>query len=163
MADAKKDAKSSKKRGKAGTFLFLIIIGLCTPFMLPSVILLIAGLVPTYVAFSTDSDPQKSGAVSVGAMNLAGILPFIIDLWSKGQTMENALQILATANTWLVILGVSAIGQLIVYAIPQAVATLTLVQVEMRLKTLNKNLESLKESWGPDVATAKPIDKIIPE
>jgi len=128
--------------------------------MLPTVILLLVGLIPTYVALSTDSDQQKSGAVSVGAMNFAGLLPFVIDLWSKGQTLPNAIQILATSNTWLVVLGASAVGQLIVYSIPQAIATLTLTQAESRAKALRKNLDMLKESWGPDVATTKPLDRI---
>jgi hypothetical protein len=157
---AKVDEKKGKKSGKLGMFTFLIIFGFAAPFMLPTVILLLVGLIPTYVALATDSDRQKSGAVSVGAMNCAGILPFVIDLWSKGQTMENTLQIMSTTNTWLVILGASAVGQLIVYTIPQAIATLTLTQAESRAKALRKNLELLKESWGPDVATTKPLSKV---
>ena len=125
--------------------------------------MLLAGLIPTYVAFATDSDPQKSGAVSVGAMNFAGLVPFIIDLWSKGQTMPNTVHILTTPDSWMIILGAAAIGQLIVYAIPQALATLTLSQAELRVKNMRKNLELLKESWGPEVATTKPIDKIVME
>ncbi len=159
---AKDDKKSGKKKsgGKLGMFSALIIISLAVPFMMPTVFLVLVGLIPTYVAFATDNDAQKSGAVSVGAMNFAGILPFIIDLWSKGQTMTNAIQIMGNANNWLIILGAAAIGQMVVYAIPQALATLTLTQAESRAKALRKNLDLLKESWGAEVATTKPIDKI---
>ena len=165
MADAKKtpETKAPKKSGKFGMFFFLLLFGFAAPFILPTMVLLIAGLFPTYVAFFTDNDNQKSGAVSVGAMNLAGLVPFIIDLWSGGQTMTNAFHILGNANNWLVIMGAAAIGQLIVYAIPQASATMTLTHAEGRVKILKKNLELLKESWGPDVATNKPVDKMIPE
>jgi hypothetical protein len=164
-APAKKDPgkKPKKKSGKLGMFTILILLCFAMPFMLPTVVLLLAGLIPTYVALSTDNDPQKSGAVSVGAMNFAGIVPFIIDLWSKGQTMPNALHILGDANSWVVILGAAAIGQLVVYAIPQALATLTLAQAESRVKAMRKNLTLLQESWGPEVATIKPIDKIVME
>jgi hypothetical protein len=158
--DEKKEVKK-KSGGKLGMFSALIVIGLAVPFMMPTVFLVLVGLIPTYVAFATDNDPQKSGAVSVGAMNFAGVLPFIIDLWSKGQTMGNAIQIMGIANNWLIILGASAIGQMIVYAIPQALATLTLTQAESRAKSLRKNLDMLKEAWGPEVATTKPIDKIL--
>jgi hypothetical protein len=157
------DGNAKKKSGKLGVFTIIIIVGFAMPFMLPTVVLLLAGLIPTYVALSTDSDPQKSGAVSVGAMNFAGIVPFIIDLWSKGQTMGNTLHILSDPNSWLIIFGAAAVGQLIVYAVPQAIATLTLAQAEMRAKNLRKNLEMLKEAWGPEVATTKPIDKILME
>ena len=150
-----------KKSGKMAMFLTLVIVGLAMTFMMPTVLLLLAGLIPTYVAFFTDTDTNKSGAVSVGAMNFAGLLPFIIDLWAKGQTMENAFQILSSVNDWAIILGAALIGQMIVYAIPQAIATLTLAHGEGRVKVLNKNLDLLRESWGQDVATTKPIDKII--
>jgi hypothetical protein len=157
----KTEKKLKPKSGKFGFLTIIIIIAFATPFMMPTLVLLIAGLIPTYVAFATDNDPQKSGAVSVCAMNFAGIVPFIIDLWSKGQTMPNAFHILGDSNSWLIILGASAIGQLVVYAIPQALATLTLTHAESRAKALRKNLDALKESWGPDVATMKPLDKII--
>jgi hypothetical protein len=150
-----------KKKGKLGLITGLIIVGMATPFMMPTVLLVLAGLIPTYFAFFLDSDPQKSGAVSVGAMNVAGIVPFIIDLWAKGQTMPAASQILSDSHSWLIIWGASGVGHLIVYAIPQAIATLTLTQAESRMKSLQKNLVLLKEAWGPEVATTKPIDKII--
>jgi len=165
MADKKKDNtdKPKKKAGKGVGFLVAVAVCVAAPFMMPTVILVLAGLIPTYVALSTDNDPQKSGAVSVGAMNVAGLVPFIIDLWQKGQTMQNTLQILTDANSWLIILGAAAIGQLIVYAIPQAIATLTLTHAESRAKALRKNLDTLKEYWGPEVATTKPIDKLVQE
>ncbi|MDE2030213.1 MAG: hypothetical protein KGI97_06580 [Alphaproteobacteria bacterium] len=166
MAEAKKAAKGTggkpkKKGGKAKTILIMVALGIATPFMLPTVVLLLIGMIPTYIAFATDDDPQKSGAVSVGAMNFAGVVPFIIQLWQQGQTIPDAFRILATANDWLIILGAAGIGQLVVYAVPQAIATLTLTHAETRIKHLKKNLETLKEFWGPEVATTKPIDQIV--
>lgn len=160
MADAKAAAKPKKKAGKLTITLMMLAFGIATPFMLPTVILLLAGLIPTYIAFATDDDPNKSGAISVCAMNLAGLTPFVIDLWAKGQTLAYTFHILGNMNDWLVILGAAAVGQLIVYALPQAIATLTLTHAESRIKHLKKNLDTLKDAWGPDVATAKPIDKI---
>ena len=164
-AEAKKGApapeqKPKKKSGLKATMIAFVVIGLGVTVMMPTMLLLLAAMIPTYVAFMTDSDPQKSGAVSVGAMNFAGVVPFIVDLWSKGQTMTDAIHILGDANSWLIILGAAGIGQLIVYAIPQAIATMTLTHAESRVKALRKNLDMLKESWGPDVASTKPLDKI---
>ncbi len=161
---AKKESKktsASPKRGKAKTVFVLLLVCAATPFMLPTLVLLLAGLVPTYVAFATDDDPQKSGATSVCAMNMAGIAPYIIDLWMKGQTLGNAFAVLGEAKSWLVILGAAAIGQLIVYTIPSFIAIFTLNNADLRLQTLRKNLDVLKDSWGADVATTKPIDKVI--
>lgn len=161
---AKKEDKKNAappKPGKAKAVFVLLLVCAATPFMLPSLVLLLAGLVPTYVAFATDSDPQKSGATSVCAMNVAGIAPYLIDLWMKGQTLGNAFAILGEPKSWLVILGAAAIGQLIVYTIPSFIAIFTLNNAESRLQALRRNLELLKDSWGADVATTKPLDKII--
>ena len=166
MPDAKKPAPApakapKKKKGKLKLYLFLMVMIIAGPFMFPTAILVMAGLIPTIVAFVVDKDSEHSSATAVGAMNCAGLAPFVIDLWLKGQTMGNAFQILANPNNWIFILGASAIGQLIVAVVPQAMATLTLAHSEIRIKTLKHNLELLNNSWGPDVGTTKPIDKIV--
>ncbi len=168
MATAKTDkapaaaaAPPKKKGGKIGFFLIVILFAMAAPFIMPTLTLVLVGIMPTFIWLIIDTDPQKSSTASIGAMNCAGLTPFIIDLWVKGQTMENAVHILREPNNWLVILGSAGIGQLIVFAVPPMMASLTLNQAEARLKILRHNLEQLKSSWGPDVATTKPLDKII--
>ncbi len=163
MADNKKPAAAApkkKKGGKAGFFIILILFAIAAPFFMPTLTLLLVGLLPTFVALITDTDPQKSSTASIGAMNFAGLVPFLIDLWAKGQTMENAFIILRNPSNWLIILGAAGVGQLIVFAVPQAMASMTFISAESRLKLLKRNLDQLKTSWGPDVATTKPLDKI---
>jgi hypothetical protein len=169
MADKKAAAKTppgknnkggKRKRGKFRMILIMLVFGVAAPFLMPTLTLLLFGLLPTFVALITDTDKQKSGAAAIGAMNCAGLAPFLIDLWIKGQTMENAFGILRDTSNWLVILGASAVGQLIVFAVPQLMTSLLLVASEVRLKNLKQNLEQLKTSWGPDVATTKPLDKM---
>ncbi|MDP9127928.1 MAG: hypothetical protein M3N08_06695 [Pseudomonadota bacterium] len=168
MADSKKDTKDApatakpaqKRGGKIGFFFFMIAFGAAVPFIFPTLMLLLIGMIPTLVAIMTDNDRHKSSVASVGAMNAAGVTPFAIDLWSKGQTMENTFHILRDPSNWLVILGAAGIGQLILFAVPQAVASLSIARSEARLKLLRKNLESLKESWGADVGTTKPLDRL---
>lgn len=159
-AEGKKDASPKKGKGKLGVVLFMIAFGLSFWFIFPTLVLVLIGLVPTIIALLTDSDRQKSSTAAVGFMNAAGITPFVIDLWTKGQTMENVFQILREPSNWLVMLGAAGIGQLIVFTVPQAVASLSLARSEGRLKILRRNLESLKESWGPDVGTTKSVDKL---
>ncbi|MFA5041165.1 MAG: hypothetical protein WC464_05990 [Bdellovibrionales bacterium] len=156
-------AQPRKKGGKFKLILGMILVCLAMPFMLPTILLLAAGLVPTYVSYGTDKDPEKSGAISVFAMNIAGITPFLIDLWAKGQTLSNAFRILSDTNSWLVILGASAIGQLIIYAVPQAIAAMSLGHSETRIRALRKNLELLKESWGPEVTNVRSVEPISKE
>ena len=159
-ANGKQEGPPKKRGRRIGFILFMIVFVLSFWFIFPTLTLILIGMVPTIVALLTDNDQQKSSTAAVGFMNAAGITPFVIDLWTKGQTMENVFQIITDPSNWLVILGAAAIGKLIVFAVPQAVASLSLTRSEVRLRGLRKNLESLKESWGADVATAKSIDRI---
>jgi hypothetical protein len=161
-ADAKGAAKADapKKKGGFGFIILMILIGALVPFCLPSIILFV-GMAPTLVALFTETDRRGSSVAAVGAMNAAGIVPFIIDLWSKGQTMGNAIFILQDPQTWLVMFGAAAVGQLILFAVPQAIASMTAARAETRIELLKENLELLKMTWGPDVATTKPMEKVM--
>lgn len=162
MADNKaaQEASPKKRSGKLGLYTTMVVLIIATPFIMPTLTLCLAGMIPTLVALVTDNDRQKSSATAIGALNFAGTVPFIIDLWTKGQTMENVFHILADPSSWLIMLGAAGIGHLILFAIPQAVATLTFARTETRMKLLKENLENLKTTWGPDVATTKPLDKV---
>jgi hypothetical protein len=166
MAEEKKEetkpaaGKTGKKRGRLGIIIGLVVVIPLVFFtMLPTAVLLLAGLLPTIVVMITDNDRQKSAAIAIGSLNCAGVMPFVIDLWVRGQTMDNLFRILTNSSTWLVMLGTAGLGQLIVFALPPLLTAFTVAKFETRLKVLKSNLESLKTAWGPEVATTKPLDK----
>lgn len=173
MADAKdakkeaapavgKAAPKKKGGGMVGFILLMICLGASFIPLLPTYLLLV-GMFPTLVALFIDTDPHKSSAQAVGTMNAAGVAPFVIELWQKGQTMEHSLYILSQPETWLVMLGAAALGQLILFAVPHAIASMALARAEARLGILKGNLEKLKAIWGPDVSTTKSLNKIMHE
>ena len=165
MAKAKtatNNGKQVRKKGGSKLRFYTFLVGsmFAAPFMFPTVVLLGVGLIPTFVAFFVDKERDHASATAVSAMNCAGLAPFVIDLWIKGQTMGNVIQILSDSSTWLIILGASAVGQTIVSVVPHAMATVTFAHAELRIKTLKNNLDLLQKSWGPDVGSTKPLDKI---
>jgi magnesium-transporting ATPase (P-type) len=168
MADDKKAApekkpegKAGKKRGRLGLMLgIIIVLPVIFIFMLPTTILLVAGLIPAFVAMITDNDRQKSEAIAIGSLNCAGVTPFLIDLWARGQSWTTLVQILTNSSSWLIMYGTAALGWLIVFAMPPLLTAFTVAKYETRLKVLKSNLESLKTAWGADVATTKPLDKV---
>ena len=162
MAEASKNPETSARPSRGGKVkvTFFLLLGLAAlPFLLPTVLVCL-GLLPTLVALVADADRQKSSAMTIGFMNLAGVTPFLIDLWQQGQTMEAALHILGQSNTWLIMFGAAGIGKLLLYAIPPAMATLTLTRMEVRLRALKDGLEQLKAIWGPEIATSTPLDQV---
>lgn len=168
MANAKKGSpakasgkKSGAKPAGAGIYVLPgILVGASLFFVFPTFVLMAIGLIPTLVAIFTDTDKEKYSATAVGAMNVAGLTPFVVELWTKGQTLGHVFDILKDANNWVVILGAAALGQLLLFVVPQMTASMTSAQYETRLKTLKANLEELKSTWGPDVATTKPLDRM---
>ncbi len=157
--EAKKGDAPKKKGGKAGFVVLMTIFGASVWFILPSLLLLI-GMAPTLIELFFGDDRKGSSVVTVGVMNAAGIVPFLIELWQKGQTMENAMLILSQSETWVVMCGAAAIGWLILFSVPQAIASMTVARAETRIELLKQNLERLKTTWGPDVATAKSMEKV---
>lgn len=168
MANDKKNKPAKSSGNRAGTkpkgagvyILPGILIGASLFFVFPTFVLMSIGLIPTIVAIFTDEDKEKHSATAVGAMNVAGLTPFIVELWTKGQTIGHVFEILKNTENWLVILGSAALGQLILFVVPQITASMTSARYETRLTTLKANLEELKSTWGPDVATTKPIEQI---
>ena len=158
--EAKKAEPAKKGGGAVKYILGGIFLGAAAPFIYPTLCLFV-GMIPTVVALFTESDRKGSSVTAIGAMNVAGITPFVIDLWQKGQTYENATIILSDPQTWLVMFGAAAVGQLILFAVPQAIASTTMARTEARISLLKDHMEVLKHTWGPDVATAKPLEKVL--
>lgn len=159
-ASSSVDKKKNAKRGGSGKLVFfMIVLGCMVPFGIPT-LLVCLGLLPTLVALFTDSDSHRSGLATIGYMNLAGVLPFLVELWQKDQTMEAALGIVKDPASWVIMLGAAGVGQLMLYAIPPFVASMVLIRQESRLKTLREGVQQLEAIWGPDVANTLPLETV---
>ena len=157
---AAKGGKETKRKGGGKTIFLMILVGCFVPFGLPTLIVA-TGLIPTLVALFTDTDERHSGLATVGYLNLAGVLPFLIELWQKGQTMETAVAIMRTPSTWVIMLGAAGLGHLIMYIVPPIVGSVILLNQESRLRTLREGISQLESIWGPDVATDDPLSEVL--
>ncbi len=163
MAEEKKEEApkkgDKKKKGGGKLIFFMILIGCVVPFGVPT-LLVCLGLLPTLIALVTDTDENKSGLATIGYLNLAGVLPFLIELWQKGQTMEAAWAIVRDPFSWVVMLGAAGVGQLMLYTIPVIVGSMVVMKQESRLKTLREAIKELENIWGPDVTNALPLEVV---
>lgn len=164
MASGGKEAVASKEKvkksgGGGKTVLFMVVLGCLIPFGVPT-LLVSVGLIPTVVALFTDTETHRSKLATIGYMNFAGVLPFLLELWGKGQTMEVAQGIIRNPASWAVMLGAAGVGHLILYAIPPMIASMIVINQESRLNTLREGLQELEKIWGPDVGTMAPLDVV---
>jgi len=155
----KKEVKEKKKSGSGKLIFFMVIIGCLVPFGVPTLIVC-TGLIPTLIALLTDTDKNKSSLATIGYLNFAGVLPFLLDLWMNGQTMAIALRIVKDPTSWVVMLGAAGIGHLILYSVPPAIASMVITKKANRLVKLKEAINQLENIWGPDVATNTPLDVI---
>ena len=120
---------------------------------LPSVMVIVFALLPTFVAFIVDRTPEKNALFCVGSLNLCGVLPYLIDLWTGDNSMDAAILILTDVFSLVVMYGASAFGWMIFQSLPPIIATFITVLAQSRITSLRSTQRKLIEEWGDIVAT----------
>lgn len=126
----------------------LVLIGL---FFLPVAAVLIAAMVPTFVARIVDTSPGRRLTITVGAMNLVGALYFVYAITSVGAGVSDIAPTLGDTFGWLYALVGAAAGWIIFGAMPAIVMRIAEAQTAIRLRRLNSQQEKLVEQWGETV------------
>ena len=118
---------------------------------LPSTILLAVGMIPTVVAYVVDRDPDKTAPMTVGGLNFAGVVTFLISLWQAGHTMTALTKVLTDPFAWLVMYGAAGLGWALYYGIPPAVAGWIMLRAEARIAQRIEEQRELIALWGTEV------------
>ncbi|MBM3565802.1 MAG: hypothetical protein FJX42_06805, partial [Alphaproteobacteria bacterium] len=115
--------RAAPRRSSAFVMWSMVIMALLLPWILPTLVVVFFGMMPAIVALIIDRSRGKSGAITVAAMNFAGIFPYILKLWSKHQSLESAVTIIADIFALIVIYGAAGAGWLIFMTVPGTVAS----------------------------------------
>lgn len=150
-------AASGKKGGKAtnwtALWLFVLIVGLIW-ISLPTVLMIVVGMPPTFVAWIIDRSHQKSATYCVAGMNFCGLFPYMMDLWTGMHSLKAASTIVTDVFALLVIYGAAAFGWVIYITIPPVVSTFLTVMSQRRVAQLRALQRQIIEEWGESVARA---------
>ncbi|MEI7607084.1 MAG: hypothetical protein WCJ64_06850 [Rhodospirillaceae bacterium] len=153
MASPKsRSKKKPAKRGGGGLFTFLLLAGPAGIFAMPTATLFAVGMIPSFVAYIIDRDPDKTAPMTVAPLNICGVLPFTMEMWKHDHTMQAATHFLGDPLTWLVMYGASAIGWALYFLVPPIVTNFEVMRAEARIDSLNGKKKDLVEEWGGDVA-----------
>ena len=128
-------------------FWLLVLSGLGIVFIPPTMLVLIAGMIPSFVALLLNTDRGGSLAAML-AFNLAGVIPVIGILWERGQTFHQAFKILSDVYMWLAMLGGAGIAVFLAWAVPVVVLAAYELQARTSLNRLQKQRTKLIEEWG---------------
>lgn len=168
MAKAKKDSAAKDaapvKGGGSGMdwrlFLLAVAALACGLAFLPTTLLMFFGLMPTVAALAVDPTPDKIKTMTVGCMNLAGLVPFLLELWTSGeaQSLNMAFDIIARAETLITMYGAAAGGYILFYGVTSVVAGVMLGNGKNRLEAVSKRMVELERKWGREVTGHIPLD-----
>jgi len=160
MASASRRGATGKRRGKraqsSGAGILWLFFAVAVPasvVALPTVLVLSAGMVPSMVALVVDRDPNRTAGITVGSLNLCGVMPFLLELWSQPHhKLPQALQLLSDPLTWMVMFGAAAFGWGVYSVVPLWAAQLEIARAEHRIASLRERQKALVKDWGSDVA-----------
>jgi len=155
--------KTEKKGGMLSVLGFITGLALACALFGGTMVIIVAGMLPTIVALITDRTQQKTGAIAISVLNFAGVLPFIISLWHEGGTTTDAVKILAQPVSWLVMFGMSGVGWVIYNYVPKMVAGFVASRAQSGIAARQDLQRALIERWGPRVTSDKPIDTLDSE
>lgn len=128
----------------------VIVVGVCV-WVLPTVLVLVIGMVPTIVAFFTDRRREKYAAFCVGAMNLLGVLPVALGMWTRDHSMDSAMRNVTNVFNWFLMYGAAAIGWGLYSVTPAIVAFVLRLQIERRISKMQGYQQELIDEWGEGV------------
>ncbi|HEY8190247.1 MAG TPA: hypothetical protein VIF12_06140 [Micavibrio sp.] len=161
MAD--KEKKKKKKKGGRSNWriqVLMIIIVMAALAAMPTSLMMLIGMMPTFGAFLIDRTSEKIRVLTVGAMNVSGCTPFVLRLWTSGHTMENSLSIITDPRTIIVMYCAAGIGYVIDWTVSGLVATIMVGRAASRREQIAKQQASMAERWGREVTGEILVDSM---
>jgi hypothetical protein len=139
---------STRKLGTLGLFGVLCI----GAFFPPATLVILLGMIPTYVAWMSDRTRGKLIGIIVACANIATLMPILLRLWDRGNTLEIAVSVLASPYSWIVILGGTGVGWILAQIFPLMVVGIISARDKGRLDRTRARQKQLIEEWGSGIS-----------
>lgn len=121
-------------------------------FALPTFLLIVFGLAPTWAAFLTDRSFGKARGFAVGTFNLAGATPFFIRLWRSPDNIDASLAILSDSFSWLIMYGAASISLALIWIAPSFTISIMEYRASVKCMRLERRQNEILENWGEEVS-----------
>lgn len=130
---------------------FMLITVTLIAVAFPTLIVICVGWMPGIVTWFTDRTDQKYGFFCIGGLNLAGVFPYLLDLWWGNHNLTGAMNIITDVFALAVMYGAAMAGWFIYTVIPPMITSFMTVLAERRLSALRANQRRIVEEWGEEV------------
>lgn len=158
MATHSKKKKKKASFGWKGQVFCICALLVCIMFASVAVIMVV-GMIPTLVAAIVDRSEGRMRALTIGAMNFAGCVPFMLEVFKKGNGLETSIAYMLEPQTIVVIYFAAAMGYLIDWAMTGIVSSILVQRTKNRLREIQKDQKDLTERWGMEVTGTIPLDE----
>jgi hypothetical protein len=150
MAEATDRSEGTKKRRVGSIFVWLLAAGVLFAFY-ESIVLMLIGMIPTGIALLLDRSPQKDQARSVGYLNFAGCMPWMVDFWMSGGGFGRVFEIVGDPIILSVMYASAATGWGLCFIVRPFVTTYLIVASEIKESQVTKRQAELTDIWGEEV------------
>lgn len=124
-------------------FIALLIVSFT---VLPAVVVLLFGLLPTLTIVLTDTK-NINKITTVGCFNISGVM-FCLNSIFQQFTSASGFEIKANIYNIIIMLCASGVGVILYYALPDLFAYIFKNSAQHRLKVINTKLSKLTENWA---------------
>ncbi len=143
----------TRKRRRGNHFFIYILMGILLMLSPPIAALLIVGLLPTLVILFVDIGQFKALRLNaMFAFNLAGVLPFLVELWDAGPSMEQFKAMAGDLSVWAVMYGAAFAGAAMLWLGPVLAASTQQLLNGEAARRVDRHLRMLVDEWGEEVA-----------
>lgn len=146
-------AEGKKKKGKLfspGKIFGVFGLVAALVFM-PTAIVLGVGMLPSGVALLISRGVGRMRGITVTAMNLAGCAPFVLQLWTQNNDIEQAVRMVTDPRSIIVMYSAACIGYAIDWAISGLVSSFMVQISGSRMQQIIRRRAELVERWGREV------------
>lgn len=147
-----KKQKNNKKSALSFRWILICVMLLASMIMfLPTTFLIAVGMLPTFVALAVDREPGKNKSFTIGAMNFAGCFPYLLDLWTRSNSMDLAVHHISDPKTIIIIYSAAGVGYLINWFVTMAVSSILVQRSRARIAKIEEEKQDMEQRWGKKV------------
>ena len=133
-------------------FVFAVVATMVISFA--TFVLALFALAPSWIYFFFDRRPGRLRFQALLAMNLAGTMPYFMELWRSDSTVSQALDIMITPAAWLSMYGSCLVAVLLYWIGVQVMIGFLDVGAKTREKALATRQRRIVADWGKGLADA---------
>lgn len=160
MAASEQTTRQARGGGRRSLLNRLGTLGLLllsTTVLLPTSMVLAVGMLPSILLFLFDRTPGRPLTLTIGMLNLAGVLPGLYELWSSSHSIPGAKAVLAEPSLWMFGIVAGGIGVVIYLFMPPIMLAYYRVVTRNRVAALRERQSKLIEDWGSELAETESV------